>query len=106
MRRGLAVDRQIEMREVARIAVEKAFRAAGPGKRIAIVVEDGEGVTVLQGARPSLLQRGGRRDEELCHRGGWLYRWHGRLAIHRSGRHVTVLLCHDLEIQVLTIGAA
>src|SRR5690606_33857509 len=104
--RPLPIDRQIKMREVARITVEQALRAAGPGKRIAVAIEEGKGVAMLQGARSSLLQRGGRRDEELCHRRDWLYRCDGWPAIHRSDRHVTVLLCHDLKIQLLTIGAA
>ena len=63
--RPVAVHREVEVREVAGIAVVDAFRAAGAGKRVAVVVEDGEGVGVLHRPRTPLLQRGGDRDEEL-----------------------------------------
>ena len=69
-----AVDRQVEVREIARVAVVDALRAARAGERVAVVVEDGEGVAVLQRPRPPLLQRGGGGNEELRR----LRRGHGR----------------------------
>ena len=66
--RPVAVHRQVEVREVAGVAVKDALRAAGARQRVAVVVEDAEGVAVLHRPRPPLLQRGGDRDEELRER--------------------------------------
>ena len=64
-RRALAVDGEIKVREVAGVAVVDALGAARAGEGVAVVVEDREGVAVLQRARAALLQRRRERDEEL-----------------------------------------
>ena len=64
-KRPVAVHGHVEVREIAGIAVVNAFRAAGAGQGVAVVVEDGEGVGVLHRPRTPLLQRGGDPDEEL-----------------------------------------
>ena len=43
----MAVDGQVEVREVAGVAVVDALRAAGARQRVAVVVEDAKGVAVL-----------------------------------------------------------
>ena len=63
--RPVTVHREVEVREIAGIAVVDALWAARAGKRVAVVVEDGEGVGVLHRPRPPLLQRGGDRNKEL-----------------------------------------
>lgn len=75
--RAPSFDRQVEMRQVPGIAVEDALRAAGSRECVAVVVEDGEAVAMLQGPRPAFLKRGGGGDEEL--------ELMGRFASHRRG---------------------
>ncbi|MBB2754610.1 UNVERIFIED_ORG: hypothetical protein GGI57_005345 [Rhizobium aethiopicum] len=67
--RPSAIDRQMQMRQVPRIAMEDAVRTFWSREKIAVMVENGEGVSVLESSRPSLLQRCGCRNEELVHRG-------------------------------------
>ncbi len=50
--------RQVEVREVAGVAVVDALRTARPGDRVAAVVEHRESIAVLQRARAPLVQRG------------------------------------------------
>ena len=64
----LSPDGQIVMREIPGVAMEQALGAARPREHIAIVIEHGEGIAVLQGSWPPFLQGGCRRDEELRRR--------------------------------------
>ena len=57
----LAVHAQLEMGEIARIAMEQAVGRAHEGKDIAVVIEQGEGIALLQRAKSALLQRRMRR---------------------------------------------
>ena len=58
-----AVDHQLEVREIARVAVEQAVGSAARGADVAVAVEHGEGVVVLERA-PRPRGRAGRRDVE------------------------------------------
>jgi hypothetical protein len=53
--RPLAVDPQIEVRQVAGIAMEQAIRGARSGQYVAVVVEDSKAVAVLERSWPPLL---------------------------------------------------
>lgn len=48
-------------RQVPRVAVKQPFGACRMGMYVAIMVEDAEGVAMLEGAGPALLQRGASR---------------------------------------------
>ena len=89
----LSPDGQIVMREIPGVAMEQALGAARPREHIAIVIEHGEGIAVLQGSWPPLLQGGCRRDEELRRRRDQLRRTQGRL-LQRLG-HPTLLRTHS-----------
>ncbi len=88
--RAVAVDGQIEVRQVAGVAVVDALGAARAGEGVAVVVEDREGVAVLQRARAALLQRGGEGNEELWRGAGRgrrrLLMFHGASGQAESGR--------------------
>ncbi len=102
--RALPVDRQVEVRKIARIAVEEAFRTSRAGERVAVVIEDGEGIAVLQGAWPPLLQRCGGGNEELRDRCGGFRRYIQSAHIRGSSQgHNATLLRHDLKAEVSAI---
>ena len=61
----MALHRQIEAGQVARVAMEQALGAAGFRQSVAIVVEDAESVRMFEGPPPPLLQRCGGWNEEL-----------------------------------------
>ena len=69
--RTLALDREIEAGQVARVAMEQACGAARTGKRVPIVIEDSERVSILKRPRAQLLERSRGRNDEL--RRGPLY---------------------------------
>ena len=58
-----AVDHQLQVREVARVAVEQAIGAAAGGADVAVAVEHGKGVVVLERA-PRARGGAGSRDVE------------------------------------------
>ncbi len=59
-----AVDQELEVGEVARVAVEQPVRPAGGGADVAVAVEHREGIVVLQRA-PRARRRSGGGDREL-----------------------------------------
>ena len=63
--RALPVQQQLEPREIAGIAMEQPFRRAAMRDDIPIVVEQSEGVAVLERAQLALLQRYRGRNIEL-----------------------------------------
>ena len=67
--RPAVIDQQLHAGEEAHVLVVKALGAAFPGHDVAVMIEQAKRVAVLQGARPALLQRRGRRDVELHDRG-------------------------------------
>ena len=67
--RPAVVDQQLQAGQEARVLVIEPLGAALAGHDVAVVVEHAEGVAVLEGARPPLLQRRGRRDVELDDQG-------------------------------------
>ena len=59
----LTIDRELEVRQETRVAVEETVRSAGRRTDVAVAVEDGKGIVVLE--RQSRPGRGsGRRDVE------------------------------------------
>ena len=74
--RTQAADRQVQLREVARVLVVQSVDAAGFDQNVPAMVEYAEHVAVLQRAVTPLLQRGGRRDGiGLGQLGGRVGRW-------------------------------
>ena len=56
------VQPQFETRQIARVAMIDAVRAAGGGDDVAARVENRKGMALLQRARPALLKRRGQLD--------------------------------------------
>src|SRR5256885_7391522 len=63
--RPVVIEIKLQLRQVARVAVVEPVRAAAVSCDIAKMVEDGEGVTVLQDPGARLAKGAGRFDAEL-----------------------------------------
>src|SRR3546814_8589134 len=96
------------MRQISRIVVVDALGAARPREHVAVVIEQGERVAVLQGAWPPLLERSCGGNEELGERRG---AGAARVLSMRAGfyavrvhRHVFAPASgHDLDSQVCAV---
>jgi hypothetical protein len=74
------------MRKVPGIEMIHAQRASGPGQRVAIVVEDAEGIAVLENKRPQVLERNRSCDDKRL----VLLGFRGLIGTARSGDRILV----------------
>ena len=58
------------MRQVTRVAMKQSLRAARAGEHVTVVIEKAERIVAFESTWPPLLERSGRRDEELRDLGG------------------------------------
>jgi len=75
----VSVQPEFEIGQIPGVAMIKAVRRAAEGNYVAVMIEQGEAVAVLEGAQPAFLKGNDRGDIEL--RGGFGLRRIGRMGL-------------------------